>query len=572
MNIDNFEEYIDEIILRRGFDYYNGGTIVDESILNNNNYSFTIRSNMAYDVFVELDKNKDILFSECNCQYTNGPICKHKVASYYRIREILKGKNNKKNNSNVIEFKKNKTREESELNVALEELLNIFDKEQLVDIVLEFFSDKKSLINNIIQKYEEYFLMAGIEEGKEKEKLNILMDEMIEELFDSGVEMSFEELIELDHSLLDVIENIPRDEFKRGLELYLIYFRKMIKIANKTEDSYIFNRTMDRLMDLIISLIMEFDDLSKEQEKVIFNIIIEESKKKEYEETFTAKIFIFKLAGYFVEDKKLREKLFSILNQFANSYKDEYYKLISYEVKKLIFEIILQYGTETEIESYILKNIDEYYFMVMLIKIYEREDNFEAIIEDTKKFEEYNSDEEFVKLCRKARYKAYENISAVDEQKKLAKEIFLSGVTEYYKELKILYGKDFKKVCRELIEEFQLQKDYELNLSYRYLIKKEKDKKLILNLLSNYPEYIEEYIKLLKKDNKEKDELIKIYENGIFKYAEKVKNRSEYKSLGKMIIRYEEFAEENNSAELIDRILEKYPRKSAMKEELNKFK
>ncbi|WP_238916843.1 hypothetical protein [Clostridium sp. YIM B02555] len=48
MNINNFEEYIDKTILKRGYDYYNDGNILDSCNVRDNTYTFEVQGSEDY--------------------------------------------------------------------------------------------------------------------------------------------------------------------------------------------------------------------------------------------------------------------------------------------------------------------------------------------------------------------------------------------------------------------------------------------------------------------------------------------------------------------------------------------
>lgn len=50
MNINNFKEYIDKAILKRGYDYYTDGNIVDSCNVGDNTYTFEVQGSEYYQV------------------------------------------------------------------------------------------------------------------------------------------------------------------------------------------------------------------------------------------------------------------------------------------------------------------------------------------------------------------------------------------------------------------------------------------------------------------------------------------------------------------------------------------
>ncbi|WP_243145989.1 SWIM zinc finger family protein [Clostridium chromiireducens] len=135
MNINNFKEYVDKTILKRGYDYYTDGNIVDTYNEGDNTYTFEVQGSEDYKVVVQLDDNGEIIYSECDCPYDFGPICKHEVAAYFELAEYISDEINNKAEiiRNVLIDDKAKKIKEPEI----KEVLNNLSKEKLIDIILD---------------------------------------------------------------------------------------------------------------------------------------------------------------------------------------------------------------------------------------------------------------------------------------------------------------------------------------------------------------------------------------------------------------------------------------------------
>lgn len=132
MNINNFKEYIDTTILKRGHDYYTDGNIIDTYNEGDNTYTFEVQGSEDYQVVVKLDDNGEIIYSECDCPYDFGPICKHEVAAYFELAEnISKVINNKDENANIA------VNNEKAKKPEIKEVLSNLSKEKLIDIILD---------------------------------------------------------------------------------------------------------------------------------------------------------------------------------------------------------------------------------------------------------------------------------------------------------------------------------------------------------------------------------------------------------------------------------------------------
>lgn len=132
MNINDFKKYVDKTILKRGYDYYTDGNIVDTFNEGDNTYTFEVEGSEDYQVVVHLDDNGEIIYSECNCPYDFGPICKHEVAAYYELAEnISKVVNSKAENVNNV-LSNDKAKKVKIKEPEIKEVLNNLSKEKLI--------------------------------------------------------------------------------------------------------------------------------------------------------------------------------------------------------------------------------------------------------------------------------------------------------------------------------------------------------------------------------------------------------------------------------------------------------
>jgi len=89
MNINDFELYIDELILERGRDYYKSGYVTSLEY-DGAKWMAAVEGNDDYTVVAVLSDDREILISECECPYEWGKHCKHKAAVFYAVRDKIK--------------------------------------------------------------------------------------------------------------------------------------------------------------------------------------------------------------------------------------------------------------------------------------------------------------------------------------------------------------------------------------------------------------------------------------------------------------------------------------------------
>lgn len=136
MNLHNLEKSISQVIIDRGYDYYLNGHVTETSFNGVDEYHFLVEGSENYNVIVTLGSNDDILFSQCDCPFDFGPICKHQVAAYFELIESTMG------NSHVMAHQP-----------KLKDVLNDLSKEELITIIEEITEDDSLIINKLILKY-----------------------------------------------------------------------------------------------------------------------------------------------------------------------------------------------------------------------------------------------------------------------------------------------------------------------------------------------------------------------------------------------------------------------------------
>lgn len=87
--LSNFEEYVSKKILDRGRSYYHYDAILEFKGNTDGWYEALVEGSDEYEVGVYVEKGK-IARCSCDCPYSYGPICKHMVAVFYRIRDEQK--------------------------------------------------------------------------------------------------------------------------------------------------------------------------------------------------------------------------------------------------------------------------------------------------------------------------------------------------------------------------------------------------------------------------------------------------------------------------------------------------
>lgn len=86
IQLDRFEEQIDEAILQRGLNYFRKGYVTDVEEIGPGDYEATVNGREIYTVHLHIEKGV-VTEYDCDCPYDQGPVCKHIVAVLFYLQQ-----------------------------------------------------------------------------------------------------------------------------------------------------------------------------------------------------------------------------------------------------------------------------------------------------------------------------------------------------------------------------------------------------------------------------------------------------------------------------------------------------
>lgn len=134
MKLTDFENYIEDKILKRGLDYYNNGCI-EALDFDGEQWVAEVCGTDYYTVTVSLSDSGTITDTYCDCPYDYGTYCKHQAAVFFALRE----------NPEKPEQPKD----------GLKAILNRLDKAVLVSLLLEYSRDSRQIRNNLLLRFAD---------------------------------------------------------------------------------------------------------------------------------------------------------------------------------------------------------------------------------------------------------------------------------------------------------------------------------------------------------------------------------------------------------------------------------
>ncbi|NLW40448.1 MAG: hypothetical protein GXY96_05920 [Tissierellia bacterium] len=554
MNLNNFEEYINDVIIDRGYSYYTSGRVMDE-YERDGLYTFIVEGTYDYKVEVEIGNNGEILDSFCDCPYDFGPICKHEVAVYYYLREIVQ----------FIPKKRNGKR------LNLQDVLNRLSKEELVDIIMELTSKDRELKQTIMFKYAKeddkhiiidykrlLYTLARKYLGKEDyisyNRAGYFADDM-RELFINGIEKA-----------------LTNNNYLLATDIALMTLEKAIEAFNYADDSdgFIGSLTTE-IIEYVDDLVFEVLDNDYSDKREIFYKMIKYLDIQVLDGWNEYRVDLLNICLKFIGEKEYRKALEDKIMDFAKRERNSYYEYFKEELLLLLYGIMEKYETEDKQIQFIKENLQYTAFRELLINKLKDRGDYHKIIDLTLEGEEKDKDlPGLVNQWRKIRYEAYKKLSLKEEQEKLARKLFLEGNFEYYEELKAMHKGREKELYNEILVKIRKGRDWYWNNLYVKLIVYENDLEELLNYVKNNLHQIEEYANILFE--KYPDEVIDIYKDYILSTAKAASNRSKYRNVCSIIERYSEFVSVENLKDIINKLRSLYKNRPAFLDELSKIK
>jgi hypothetical protein len=547
----DFEQAIDNRILKRGLDYFHQGHVVSLGTKDKKKYQARVDGSEVYRVEISLNLNDEIEESYCDCPYDLGEFCKHEAAVLFAL------KNRKTFGEPAVVV-------ENDLKQVLAEQ----NKDELVRILLEISDDYPDIEKRLLFKFanNEDEITASkklIREYINHAKRNGFIDWRHVDSALQGAEMT----------LKKAQEKIEMGDSETAVLLALEVLSPVVKMIQYCDDSnggvsFIMNRAISTIEQAVTTNLELLDE--KEQKK-LFEVILKEALKKQFDGWSDWRFGLLNVCTIFSHKKDFRkklEKLLEMLEQKAGtSWGEEYEKK---QVKLLQFEIIEKCDGTLAAEKFIYKNIRISDFREKAIIRALQNSDYEKVLELSISGEEVDkSYRGLVHKWQEYRYQAYEGLDDVENQRKLAYEFLFNNEYSYYMKLKELYELDeWPEVLGRLIEAFEKER-YQSTV-YIEILKEEKLTQQIIEYCKKHKSLIMDlYPYLMESHFEEANDLFIKY---IELSAEGTSDRRGYKNVCKLIKTYKKAFGTIHSHKLIGELKQRYHKRPAFIDELGKIR
>ena len=316
MNIKNFEGQVNKTILDRGYDYYMEGHIMETFIEGENQYVFQVEGSEDYEVVVEIGESGDILYSACDCPYDFGPICKHEVAAYFELSDML----------NMVN-KNNESKKDVQKQPSIKEVLNSLSKEELIGIIVDITKKDSTLKNSIILRYSKG------NHTQELEKCKNLMDSIVRKYIGREGYITYRYTSSFASEMEAVLEKArDTEDLFLSLDIAFMMLEESIEAFEYTDDSNgAIGSLVDETIQLIEEIVMECDDLELPQREKVFHKLLKQSSSKAFDGWEEFRMDLFRLCGQFADVEALRDELRRNIEQEIDKHSGNPSKKYSHE-------------------------------------------------------------------------------------------------------------------------------------------------------------------------------------------------------------------------------------------------
>lgn len=551
MDLQNFEERIDEKIIDRGYVYYLEDLVTLISV-NGFDYRYQVSGSELYKVTVTLGEETEIISSFCDCPYTYGPVCKHEVAVYFELFDLMDDESGEM----IIPVEA-----QSDLTAVLNEL----PKDELIRIIEEFTYEDLIVKNRLLLQYSTKTA------GQEVESFKSLMRAIVSKYLGREGFIGYRETSDFADELGDCLLKIENSEDPLlAMDLSFLLLEESIEAFQYADDSSgDIGDLVEGTLEMIDVKVAEAIESAYDQQQALFEKLLQQCERPIFEGWEEFRDTLLSIATYFAGDeenrKMLTRKIESLIEEGATDYTRRYH---NERMSHLLFKIIEEYGTEEEAERFIQDHLDYSSFREQLIQRYITAEKYEQVIQLATDGE--RKDAEFRGLVSKwqqYRYAAYKGLSRHEEQKALAKELFMAGDFAYYQELKEL-AENPAQYYVQLKEELQRQSGWQAKSLFRSLIEEEHDVTELLAFVQANPQLIEQYADDLIKLYPE--EIQAIYYAYIISKSAGALNRGAYQEVCRTIRRYAKIVGKQHQQSIVDELRKNYRRKPAFMDELSR--
>jgi hypothetical protein len=508
-----------------------------------------------YDVYVELDREGNVTDSECDCPYDYGPICKHQVAVFLTLRDRV-------------------SEQDATSEPSLKELLEAESKEALVSLLLSIASEGGSAAERIRLSLSK----AGGQD--ELDDCRALIRSYIDRHSDQH---GFASWRSVDHAVdgaLLVAEKalaaFEAEEWMRGLELYLCVVEEMVELLQTADDSGGgVGGVIEGSLEAIATMVRELPQVPNEERMKLFRRLLTESQRPAFEGWADWQLSLLESALMLVESEEMQLAWDEVVNAIsADASRSERSRgYIDERVAVLRYSCLLEHSGEAEANAFLAGQLHVPKLRELAIQAaLTRGDAEEAIqlAEEGEAADRAKGLPGLVHRWKKYRFEAYRIASRIVQLRTLGAELIAEGEYDDYRTVKGTFAEGdagWPLFLQELLD--RIERVSRAQDAYTRILIEERMFERLLAYVRKAPPRIETYYgALLPHFPGEVKELFLAY---IEFRAEQSNNRKDYADVSRIIRLLQRVGGKEEAYAISKQLSAKYPRRPAMREELEKI-
>jgi len=561
--LDQFEQIIDESILKRGLSYFKKGAVTDFSQISNGSYEAIVSGTEDYLINFIIENNT-VVEHLCECPYDIGPVCKHIVAAIFFLKQNEWDLNNSlaKNplNNEKQNLKKKKTKSPQQL---VKELLKVISHEELTAFVGENCKKDKKFANFFLASFG-HLNQEQSKEFYQKQFQSILKVAAGRDGWLGRSEMKYV-IKTIQPFLENAAQYLQKGNFENVFFMSTALLEEMTYAFQYGDDSdgdlgYFVESAMDFLSKLVEA------HISKSLKQEMFEYCIKAYKKRLFD-GWDWDLGILRIAGDLADNEVDADIILNCMEGIKEGYEKE-------TAQSMTLELLRKYKSSKDVAAFIDKNISNPKIRNQEIERAIASENFKRAIDLAKDGIKYDQQKKpglvgqwydcllEVALAQKDKnkiieYARYRLIDSFGSRK------------DYYKILKDNIDPDkWRQFLEEIIKEVNANSKWGYPELVRKIYIKEKwwDRLFLLLKQNVTLENIWQNEEYLAKDYS--NELVALYRERILVYLDRNVGRSHYITACKYLRRMKKLGGNEKVIELIELLRKKYPNRKALLEEL----
>ena len=556
--LNEFEQLIDEKILKRGLAYFKGGAILDFSEISTGEYEAIVSGTEEYTVRLVVNNNT-ITAHNCDCPYDMGPICKHVVAAIFHLQQDAL---DLRTAAKSAENKKKKTKSVSQ---QIKELLQSISHKELITFVQDNSKKDKQFRNYFLASFG-HLSQNQSKEFYQKQIHSILQSAAGRDGWIGWKDMKY--VVNTSQPFLDNAEKyLSSNNFENVFFISTALLEEMTEALQYGDDSngdlgYFIESSMEFFLRLTQKNLPEI--LKKE----MFEYCISSFNQKLFE-GWDWHLEMLHIACKLIEKESDADTILDCLDTVNGEYERE-------RAQSFKLDLLREFKDESEVEKYTNKHISNSSIRTAEIERAFESGNFERAIKLSK--DGIKCDEKdkpgLVKVWYNWLLKVAQSQNDILKIIEYSRFLFIDNFypeQDYYQILKdTIEDEKWHSFLEEIIKEITpKQKWTYIALIREIYIKEEWWDRLFIMLKQNTSlENIEQNEPYLSKNYS--TELIELYSERITSYVEKYMGRNHYQTACRYLRRMKKLGGAEQVNNLIEMFRKQYPQRKALIDELSR--